>query len=241
MRGVERGGSWGGTESGNFIFDSDDSMSDISPENGSRSVLSSIESLIQKMTVMRTKSEGDYPSSAEPPTPLSTSDINLDVLKRKVDIRIVPSIKSLSGSAPDLLGVSLPPENLEDLHEEAHEHEHEEQEPEREESACEEPEREEPEREETEKQEAEHQNQDEQEHRDPVIQVQGQQRQEEQEQEEEHRKREPEPQTKEELEKEEPDEQDQENQKPGEQEPEKQGKHEQGDEALEQDKEKGKS
>lgn len=118
----------GGRDSYEFIIDNDRSMSNIDFEFGQRSLMSSIESLIQKMTVMRTKSEGDYPSCAEPPTSLSTSDINLEVLKRKVDIRIVPSMRSLMGSASDMTGVSVPPDNLEDLHEESHELEDQDQE-----------------------------------------------------------------------------------------------------------------
>lgn len=118
---------WGNRNSDECYF-YNDSMSDIALGFGRRSLMSSIESLIQKMTVMRTKSECAGPSCAEPMTPLSTSDINLEILKRKPDIRIVPSIKSLMGSASDLAGVSVPPDNLEDLHEEAHEHEDQEQE-----------------------------------------------------------------------------------------------------------------
>ncbi|KAG0727255.1 hypothetical protein GWK47_035055 [Chionoecetes opilio] len=100
-----------------MTYETERRNSDVALETGSRSLVDSIESLIQKLTVSRVKSEGDCPLYME--QSLWLSDINLDVLKRKVDIRIVPSLSSMMGSATDVM---LPPEQLRGVCEEPRGH-----------------------------------------------------------------------------------------------------------------------
>ena len=112
----------------NTLFEMQRRNSDVASETNPRSLLESVESLVQKLTVMRVKSEGDYPFYLDHSTLLSTGDINLDVLNRKVDIRIVPSLRSLIGSVPDLQEMSDQSEQVKNVSVEPKKYEEKEQE-----------------------------------------------------------------------------------------------------------------